>query len=392
MTPVATPTNRPGESPLPAASLGGEAARLAAAWMRHEAGMLLDYLVQDVEDPRLNVQSILTRHFLAEELFGQRFAGLQEQELRFALAANWLLSRLRHAADADDFAAILHALQRGADDAEGTEIPSYIRRIFAAFPAAKPGGSEEKVKLELADLASVRETSVAGPETSIGTRSIAIPNYFARFLIETDFNLSPPRLAPQALDTIAEVWQRMLVEEEPIQLRVLELACGSANDYRALAATGLARKLDYTGLDICEKNIANARNLFPGIRFEVGNAFALETADLSYDCAFAHDLYEHLSVAAMEQALAELCRVTRRGFCLGFFNMHEEEEHVIQPVEDYHWNTLSLPEVRALLEAKGFSVQAIHLGTYLTWRFGCDQTHNKNAYTLVGRRTGSRAN
>ena len=363
MTAGAFPASGSEASSLPAASLRDEATRLAQAWMRHEAGMLQDYLVQDVEDPRLNVQSILTRHFLIEQLFGERFAGLQEQELRFALAANWLLSLLRRSAGADDFAAVFHALQQGADNAEGTEIPAYIRQTFAAFPSG-PGAGE--------------------PDSM----AIAIPNYFAQFLTETAFNQSPPRLPPRALDTFAEVWPQALTTAESGRLKILELACGSANDYRALAASGLARRLDYTGLDLCEKNVTNARNLFPGIDFAVGNAFALEASDLSFDCAFAHDLYEHLSISAMETALAELGRVTRSAFSLGFFNMHEEDDHVVQPVEEYHWNTLSLPRVRTLLEEKGFSVQAIHLDTYLTWRFGCDQTHNKNAYTLVGRRTG----
>ena len=47
-------------------------------------------LVQGVEDPRINVQSILTRHFLIEQLFGNRFAEVTEAELRFAVVMNWL--------------------------------------------------------------------------------------------------------------------------------------------------------------------------------------------------------------------------------------------------------------------------------------------------------------
>jgi len=63
-----------------------ETARLTKSWMQYDADTLRDYLVQDVEDPRINVQSILTRHFLIERLFGGRFRGLMDQELRFGCA------------------------------------------------------------------------------------------------------------------------------------------------------------------------------------------------------------------------------------------------------------------------------------------------------------------
>jgi hypothetical protein len=44
--------------------------------MQHDAGMLRDYLVAGVEDPRLNLQSVLSRHFLARALTGERFRAL----------------------------------------------------------------------------------------------------------------------------------------------------------------------------------------------------------------------------------------------------------------------------------------------------------------------------
>ena len=39
-------------------------------------------------------------------------------------------------------------------------------------------------------------------------------------------------------------------------------ACGSANDYRFLHSCGVADFLDYTGYDLCAKNIQNARGIF----------------------------------------------------------------------------------------------------------------------------------
>ncbi len=50
-----------------------ETERLAKSWMRYDRATLRGYLVEDVEDPRVNIQSILTRHFLIERLFGKQF-------------------------------------------------------------------------------------------------------------------------------------------------------------------------------------------------------------------------------------------------------------------------------------------------------------------------------
>src|SRR4051812_24408489 len=55
-----------------------ETVNLTKSWMQHDREMLRDYLVTGVEDPRINVQSILSRHFLNVALFGKRFEGLFE--------------------------------------------------------------------------------------------------------------------------------------------------------------------------------------------------------------------------------------------------------------------------------------------------------------------------
>jgi len=162
-----------------------------------------------------------------------------------------------------------------------------------------------------------------------------------------------------------------------------EVACGSANDYRWLAACGLARLIDYTGLDLCETNVRNARALFPAARFQVGNVFALDAPDQAFDCLLANDLFEHLSLAGLETAIKEVCRVTRRGMCLSFFNGAEIADHVVRPVDDYHWNTLSVERLRAAFAARGFQAQVVHIGTFLRWAAACDRTHNPHAYTFL---------
>jgi hypothetical protein len=116
----------------------------------------------------------------------------------------------------------------------------------------------------------------------------------------------------------------------------------------------------------------------------VGNAIEIEAPDKSFDVCYVHDLFEHLSVAAMESALAECCRVTRHCLCAHFFNVHEGGGHIVNPVEYYHWNTLSIPAIRAELERRGARhVEIFSIDQYLAANFGCPDTHNKNAYTVL---------
>ncbi len=332
-------------------SLKRETEKLIKSWMQYDEAILRDYLVEDVEDPRINVQSILTRHFLIDALFGDRFAALMEHELRFGMVMNWLLKLAKSAVGTEDFQAIHHALRQGADNAEGLLIPQFVLQTFAALPA------------------KVGKT--------------VVPNYLDGLLSDAVSASEKPALEARNLAAFEVLWQEALQKEQRQGISVLEAACGSANDYRFIHAYGLGGWLNYAGFDLCEKNIRNARVLFPKVGFAVGNVMAIASPDKTFDYCFAQDLLEHLSVEAMELAVAELCRVTRQGLCLGFFNMHEGEDHVVRPVDDYHWNTLSMARTRDLFEQLGFAGQMVHIDTFLKWRFGCEETHNKNAYTFV---------
>ena len=329
-------------------TLQQESERLVRSWMRHDETLLRNYLVADVEDPRLNVQSVLSRHFLAFELTGDRLARLAEEELRFAACLNWMLALSKDGAANPE--ALLHGLRVGADNGEGTGIPVFLAETFRRLPVA-----------------------VAG---------CAIPNYVESILSAA---AARERLdwPPPELDLFEGLWRQVLAVESPGGLTAIEPACGSANDYRFLDRYGLARLIRYTGFDLCESNVANARRLFPAARFETGNIFAIEAADRSVDLGIVHDLFEHLSPEGLERATAELCRVIRSAACVGFFNMEEMPVHLIRPVDDYHWNRLSMARLRERFVVLGFDVQVIHVGTYLRSRVGCRTTHNDGAYTFV---------
>jgi len=341
-------------------SLQAETDKLARAWMQHDGEMLRDYLVAGVEDPRLNLQSILSRHFLARAITADRYVALMEAEYHFAAVMNWLTALTGRLGDATELELVQYALRRGADNAEGIEIPGFVVQTFAALPAT------------------------AGKMT--------IPNYIESFLSGTRLVKGQARLHRPSLETFRKPWRKALAKATPRPqpstlnsqpLSVLEPACGSANDYRFLHDYGLARQVDYTGIDLCAKNIANARALFPGVNFQVGNVFEIAAPDKAYDLCFVHDLFEHLSLAGMESAVKEVCRVTRQGLCVGFFNMDETRDHQVCPVDDYHWNRLSMGRMKELFAECGFAARVVHIGAFLRQQMGCDQTHNPYAYTFL---------
>jgi SAM-dependent methyltransferase len=321
-----------------------ETERLAKSWMRHGRDTLRNYLVQDVQDPRINVQSILTRHFLIGHLFGAEFEALMEHELRFALVMNWLLRLLKKPVQPWQLHSALDALLSCQDAAEGLTIPSYISEIFAA---------------------------------------LAVPNYMCDLLCWSPVETTDAPIPEQALSTFGAVWREVLADKYPGRICVVEPACGSANDYRFLESFGIARLLDYTGFDLCEKNIANARQMFPAARFNVGNALEINAADGAFDYCFVHDLFEHLSIDAMEAVIAEICRVTQKGICAGFFNMYDGDEHIVEVIGDYHWNTLSVARTKTLFKQHCTAVDVICIDAFLRLRFGCGDTHNKGAWTFI---------
>jgi ubiquinone/menaquinone biosynthesis C-methylase UbiE len=165
-------------------------------------------------------------------------------------------------------------------------------------------------------------------------------------------------------------------------LKVLELACGSANDYRFFDSYGLARFLDYTGIDLNQNNIDNARKRFPGARFEQRSILDLPYDSATFDYVIAFDIFEHLSLQAMDRALAEAVRVAREGFLVAFFIMVDRPEHTEVPKGYYHLNELSAPRIRAAMEKHFSSVDLIRLKTFLAEQYGYEHYGNGRAWSM----------
>ena len=285
---------------------------LSRTWTGRSAAMLDRYLVSGYQNPRINVQSILLRHFLIERLGVADADDLMNEELRFAVELNEVL-RLRAAEI-------------------GVRMGSYLN------PA--------------------RHAAVRRVDQAIADRD----------------------------GMFIQRWHERLAGVTASPISVLEVACGSANDYRAFAECGLAPLLAYRGIDLSEKNIANARRRFPSVPFEVGDVRDLPFRDQDSDFVIASDLFEHLPIEGMERALAEVMRVARRGLALTFFNMHEGPEHDVRPTRLYHWNRLSRPRIEERLRRRFPSIRVVPVAPWLNERYGYAHSYNPRAYSIFALR------
>jgi len=319
-----------------------ENAQLRQAWEQYSAEHLDTYLVTGVEDPRINIQSILTRAFLTDALFPERFTALLHEELRFGAVLQWLLAQYTAGADRNE-------LHEDICFAKASHIPAFV-----------------------ADAARWLESDACPLPPSI------------ELAVDPPSIDAPAQLLPErALDVFGPVWRNELAGLTAPRLRVFEAACGSANDYRTIHNHGLAPFLDYTGLDISAKNIANALVRFPAVAFRAGSILDSGLPDAAFDFVFAHDLLEHLSGPGVATALAEMVRLARREVWVHLFNTKPEGAHDIIPKEHYHWNLLSQAALREAGRALDCAVDIIELAPLLEHKFGWREYYNPHAATLV---------
>ena len=320
-----------------------ETENLKSSWSKYDRSVLRDYLVKDVQEPRINIQSILTRHWLIRQLFGNKYEELMEHEIRFSFVMNWLLGLIKKQIRIDQLQAILESLISKQEKAGSIIIPSYITETFS---------------------------------------KLALPNYICDALNLTEIEDAGEVIPEYLISTFERIWKEVLEQEQADKITLLEHACGSANDYRFIDSFGISKFVNYFGYDLCEKNILNAKHMFPEANFEIGNVLDIQDKDKSHDYCIIHDLFEHLSIDAMEYAIKEICRVTKLGICANFFNMHEEDEHKVNSVKKYHWNKLSRNKIEKLFLMYFSQINIIHIDGFLSEKYRYNDTKNKDAYTF----------
>lgn len=316
-----------------------EGMRLGRHWDRIDPGELDRYLIQDVEHPAYNPQSVLIRSFIIDRMFPRVARPIIEAELYYSACATFALRSNREG----NFAALYHVFVNGSS---GFALPAFLRKDY---------------RERFADYFDVTDL--------FKHLAICLSVGFDRFT-------SP----------FENIWKNFLKTREFRPCQLAELGCGSANDFRMWSACGVASLLDYTGIDVSQKNIANARRRFPSERFLVGDICAIDADDRAYDVAVAFDVYEHLSSTSLTNALYESLRITRDECWLSFFNAADIPQHRINEVDDYHWNLLSIPTIEREIRAQGFEVEIYSVAEILEGRFDGYQHYNREAYLIAASR------
>jgi len=110
---------------------------------------------------------------------------------------------------------------------------------------------------------------------------------------------------------------------------------------------------------------------------------ATDLPDGSFDCLYCHDLLEHLSLDALECALAEMHRIACGEILLHLFNGKPGGDHEIVPVERYHRNRLSLERIAGFFERLGATVTVLEMDRWLREKTGSPAYHNPHAFSLL---------
>ena len=319
-----------------------ENAGLTWSWDRYPQEHLDTYMVADLEDPRINCQSILSRALIADSLWPDEFTDLIDAELRFGVVLSWILGQLHCGLSRHDLWA---SIENDKEDA----CPQVISETYQWLQSDQ----------------------------------CPIPNYMFAALERGNPDRPEQLLSEGALNTFSDLWRMTLSGRHAHKVSVLEPACGSANDYRFIERSGLAEFITYTGIDISSKNIANAKQRYPDVDFRAASILETGFEDAAYDIVFVHDLFEHLSPDALNAALSEVIRVARSQAWLHFFNVKGCKDHQVRPVERYHWNTLSIERLQLQLTELGGQVETVSIPDLLMKKFGDYTYHNPDAVTLL---------
>jgi len=331
-----------------AASIDLENELLKASWDCFPSEHLAVYLGIGEQDQRINTHSIFTRALLADTLWPGMFDDLITEEFRFGIVMTWLLQELKAGATRIGLQDELYA----SPSAE--RIPELVRQTAAWLQSA----------------------------------DCPLPDYLGEALMFPNPDQPLWYLFEPALNTFVSLWSSRLDGLPSTPIRVLEIACGSGNDYKTILACGLAAHIAYAGFDISWKNIHNAVDLYPEAEFFEASILNSGLPDNSFEYLFVHDMLGHLSPGGMEVALREIMRIIRKEAWLHCYNVADIDHHETHPFQSYYRNRLSIPRLSESLEKAGASVEAITIPDMLYRKFGYMPPYTSTSGTFIARKQG----
>ena len=153
---------------------------------------------------------------------------------------------------------------------------------------------------------------------------------------------------------------------------LLEVGCGAGGMAKAIAR--YRPDLEVTGCDISVGAIQEARSDAGGVRFELGDAYALPFRDETFNAVVMFDVLEHLDEP--DKTLSEIVRILPVG---GLFHLYvpcEGALHTVHgllarlgwmPKEKYggHIQRFNAQDVLQMIMSSGFEIQSTHWSGHL---------------------------
>ncbi len=175
------------------------------------------------------------------------------------------------------------------------------------------------------------------------------------------YNASPQKYeaATQGMTPQAEVDE--FVNALPnTELPVLDAGCAFGRDSALFTQRGLSA----VGIDMSEKLLDRAKELYPQLAFKKMDIRKLDFDDESFRGVWCHATLLHLNDQDTKLALAELKRVLAPGGLL-FISLKEGtgEEELVEKFSSNssrYFNYQTLETTRALLEEAGFMIKRIY--------------------------------
>lgn len=180
-------------------------------------------------------------------------------------------------------------------------------------------------------------------------------------------------------------------KKEIKKLSILDAGCGIGYYFNSFSRSGLRYFIDYTGIDIVEKNIIESRRLYPvrdrpadpdrnfvsdgaggtattasgrsvsngvypGARFEHGDIVKLPFPSASFDVVLASRVLEYVPLENLRTALEELLRVAKKTVIINFFLEKDIPDHIETQFSRCCRNTLSRGKLREFFMARNCAV------------------------------------